>query len=104
MTKQLIIYLSGPMSGYPDYNYPEFNRVAKLLRGKGYKVINPAEVETKEKTWEAYMRADIKLLMDADRVVLLGGWERSRGSCLEVSLARQLGMQIVALKTMLGGI
>lgn len=40
------IYLAGPMSGLPDLNYPEFNRVTALLEGVGLKVRNPAQIDT----------------------------------------------------------
>ena len=42
------IYLSGPMTGFKDYNYQMFNDAAKKLRAEGFEVVNPAEFpETK---------------------------------------------------------
>jgi hypothetical protein len=38
------IYLSGPMTGLPDYNHPAFRAEAKRLRALGYTVVNPAEI------------------------------------------------------------
>ncbi len=37
------IYISGPMSGLPECNYPAFNAAAAHLRALGYSVENPAE-------------------------------------------------------------
>lgn len=43
------------------------------------------------------MRADIKALCDCDHVVVLPGWEKSRGATLEVFIATQLGMRVTTL-------
>lgn len=37
------IYLSGPMTGLPAFNYPAFNAAAARLRSAGYLVYNPAD-------------------------------------------------------------
>lgn len=37
------IYIAGPMTGLPDFNFPAFNDMAAILRGLGYHVENPAE-------------------------------------------------------------
>lgn len=100
------IYLSGPMSNLPDLNHPLFHAVAADLRGKGYRVNNPAETALpqlpvsmnpvdKLSIWIAYMREDIKLLMDSDKVAVLPNWQQSKGAKLEVYLAHELGMEII---------
>src|SRR5436190_2036011 len=42
------IYIAGPMSGLPEHNFPEFQRVADTLRGLGREVISPHELEGKD--------------------------------------------------------
>lgn len=37
----MTIYLSGPMTGYPQFNCHNFESVATFLKELGYKVINP---------------------------------------------------------------
>ena len=37
-----VVYLSGPMTGLPEFNYPAFNALASTLRGSGFVVNNPA--------------------------------------------------------------
>jgi hypothetical protein len=96
----MIIYLSGPMTGYPEFNFPLFNRVAETLRRQGYQVISPAEIQPPVQTWEACMREDIKALMNCEKVAVLPGWENSKGARIEVSLAFQLGMEIVDANTL----
>lgn len=100
---ELVIYLSGPMTGIADYNHPEFCRIARELRDKGYKVISPDETVVHLKNWENYMRADIKLLMDADKVAVLEGWQQSKGAQIEVFLASQLGMEVIDVNYLLKG-
>ncbi len=85
------VYISGPMSGLPDFNRAAFHQAAHKLRALGYEVINPAE-QPERTTWEEYMRHDIKLLMDCRSVVLLPGWAGSRGARIEVKLADNLGI------------
>ncbi|WP_319942079.1 DUF4406 domain-containing protein [Pseudomonas quasicaspiana] len=38
------IYISGPMTGLPDFNFPAFAAEANRLRGLGFDVVNPAEI------------------------------------------------------------
>ena len=91
------IYLSGPMTGLPHGNRPAFLEAAQSLRARGFRVINPAEYGSPEDDWYAAMRRDIRMLMDADAVVTLPGWERSRGARLEVYVACQLNMPVYTL-------
>lgn len=91
------VYIAGPMTGIPGFNYPEFNSVAAQLRALGLKVENPAEnLPIKAKMeWSDWMRLGIIQLMRCDRVVLLRGWENSPGAKLEFQLATKLGIECV---------
>ena len=92
-----VIYLSGPMTGLPDYNYPAFNAMAAQLRRHGFTVVNPAELNADRPdgaVWSDYLRRDIAALMGCTHIVLLPGWKNSRGARIEVSLAGDLGMSI----------
>jgi hypothetical protein len=91
----MIIYISGPMTGLPEFNFPAFHAAAAQLRSLGYEVINPAEFgEGEGKTWADCMRKDIKALMDCTHVAVLPGWENSKGARIEVYLAGQLEMPV----------
>ena len=89
------IYLSGPMTGFPDLNFPAFNRMAANLRSAGHLVINPAEIDHVSDEWADCLRLDIIHLMECGSVALLPGWESSKGALLEVHIARALGMPVV---------
>lgn len=89
------IYLSGPMTGLPDFNYPAFNAEAARLRALGYEVVNPAE-NPPQASWADYMRQDIPQLLTCDTLALLPAWHNSRGAKLEHHIAAQLGIHKVS--------
>lgn len=92
------IYLSGPMTGLPNLNFPAFHAAAAKLRARGLEVVNPAEINPDTgMSWEECMRADIKALCDCQALAMLPGWERSNGAHLEVHIAHRLGLQILAV-------
>ena len=102
------LYIAGPMSGYPDYNYPAFNDAADRLRDAGFSVLNPAETDTDEyphdgePTWEWYMRQTLAMVLEADGLAVLPGWECSRGARLEVDVAHALRLPVKPLCLWLG--
>ena len=87
-TEIVRLYLSGPMSGLPDSNYPAFCDMADKLRGAGYLVINPAENQPPPcGTWAGYLKIGLAQLMWCDGVALLDGWQCSKGAKLEAAVA-----------------
>lgn len=96
------IYISGPMTGKPDLNFPAFNEAAAKLRSMGFSVANPAEINPDASlSWLQCMRADIKALCDCDTLVLLPGWEDSNGAHIELQVAHRLGIKIKTLADVL---
>lgn len=93
------LYLSGPMTGVPDLNRPVFNKAAKALRQKGYKVINPPELDkhSPQRSWEGCLRRDIIELFKCHKIALLGGWKKSKGASLEVYIGKALKYEIKPL-------
>lgn len=108
------VYISGPMTGYPEMNFPAFEEATKRLREAGHTVLSPHEVmlpeyptgykpitkEEKTAMWVAFMRADIKELLDADIIATLTGWEESKGARIEVDLGKSLGMEIIEVDSL----
>lgn len=96
MSKPKIIYLSGPMRGVEDYNYPEFNRVANDLTVRGYAVLNPAANFNGAQDYDrsVYMRHDFFHVLQADYVFCLPGWKDSVGARAEVLVAQQCGIPV----------
>lgn len=103
------IYLSGPMTGIPDYNFPAFDTAADHLRAMGHEVFNPAENDrengfdfTGTQGHEAAehgfdlrkaLKQDLAWICDhAEAIALLDGWSASKGAMAEVTLAAALGL------------
>lgn len=85
------IYLCGPMTGLPEFNYPAFNAEAARLRALGYEVENPAENQHPQgQDWAGYMRKAIAQMMTCQAIALLPGWASSKGAKLEEHIADQL--------------
>ena len=93
------VYICGKMSGIKDFNHPAFNAKAAELRARGEDVINPAEFDAEigpDQSWDTYLRRDLVLLAErCNAIVLLPGWEDSKGAQLEHYVGMQLGMTIV---------
>lgn len=107
-----ILYLAGPMSGIPQFNFPFFMKVALELRSMGYCITSPAELDdgtdyeaamnspdgapgSTEKTWGDYLARDVKLLSDeCSGIILLPGWQDSRGARLECFVAITCGKKL----------
>lgn len=90
----ITLYLAGPMTGHEDYNRPAFHTAAANLRAEGYTVLSPAEqpAPCRQPEWQDWMRAALALLIQADAIATLDGWQDSRGATIEVGLAESLGI------------
>lgn len=90
------VYIAGPMTGIPEYNYPAFNAAAEILRKCGYLPVNPADHGIVDgAVWEDYFAYDLGQLGTCGRLYLLPGWTRSKGAIIEFQLATALKMEIM---------
>ena len=105
MSSEMTLYLSGPMTGIHEHNFPLFNEVARILRAANHVVYNPAEHFSGrvDLPREQYMAEDFRKLLEvasADTpvkgIVLLPGWTGSKGARAEVVVAHELGLQFFA--------
>jgi hypothetical protein len=91
----VILYIAGPMTGLPEYNFPAFHAAADQLTAAGYEVLNPARRAVDPgRTWADYLRDGIRDVTDADGLALLDGWMASRGARLELTVATGLDMPV----------
>ena len=100
MSKRRLIYISGPMTGIEPREYRRrFREAETILRRHGYGCINPCRVWPcrfpwlyrlmnallgKRLTYAVILAYDLILLMTrADGIVMLPGWQASRGAQIE---------------------
>lgn len=95
------LYIAGPMTGYPNYNYEAFDKAEKWLREHGYEVLNPTTNKPEEPSWDNYMRASIVQVTQADGVAVLRNWQMSAGAALEVHIAHSLRIPVLSVETWL---
>ena len=91
------MYISGKISGLEEKEaFDLFEAAEKDLKEMGWNVINPMKLPHKhDKTWESYMREDLKALMDCDAIRMLPNWRDSKGAIIEFKLAIDLGITII---------
>ena len=100
MDKDILYYLCGPMSGIEFCNIPLFESAAAKLRAAGFKIVSPAELDSaavraegrashegviKSQSWGSLLGRDVEIVADkVGGLILLPGFDRSRGARLEV--------------------
>lgn len=86
------LYIAGPVTGIPNDNKDAFTSALRRLIVAGYCPSVPHLVVPSGASWEEAMKLSVALMMQADGVALLNGWQTSRGARIEYDLARDLGM------------
>ena len=101
------LYVAGPMTGHEYYNVHAFQKAQREWRIRGHEVETP--FESNSRVWRKHhgrdfdpftdtceygdpvlaemFAEDIKTLLASDGVVLLKGWERSKGARAELAVA-----------------
>lgn len=97
------LYIAGPITGHEEY-HQRFQEARDALEDMGFRVINPAaldQVLPAGSTWHEYMSICLRLIRKADAVILLPGWENSRGACVEYGYAYATDKVVMELKEVL---
>ena len=98
-----VIYISGPMTGYPNFNREAFVKAEMCLIGKGKEVVSPSLVEQDDEgqTWKPlqgkysyYLKIALQKMLRCNAIVMLDGWQDSKGARVERYLAEALGYKI----------
>lgn len=85
------IYISGPMTNVPNLNLLTFENMASHLRTLGFLPIIPhVNGLPITSSYNAHLVRDIETLLSCDGVVLLQGWNKSRGALIEAFVADQM--------------
>lgn len=106
------VYLSGPMTGLPDFNFPAFEEATAALRAIGVVVLSPHEhdleggfdpsSEGEDFDLRAALEWDVAAVIRSDAVVVLPGWQSSPGCTVEVAIAAAMDIPVVELDIVLG--
>ena len=104
------VYVSLPITGYPDGNEAMAREAAEAVRQAGHEPIVPHDIPPREHAGECperrtypgvtfgghaglcHLRADLIAMLDCDAIVLCPGWARSRGARVEADVARRVGI------------
>ena len=97
--KRWSVYVSGPMTGLPNYNEEAFAFVEDQLRREGFEVLNPHVInkDRDHSKVKECMKRDIHQLTLCDHMTLLPGWEHSKGASFEYQVATVCGIPRLAL-------
>lgn len=107
------IYIAGPMRGIPQFNFPAFDRAAKLL-SVDWDVISPAQLDRDagfepdhmplDWDWNILpghfglldaIDRDLSAVKGSDAIYMLDGWQSSKGARAEKALAEWLGLEVI---------
>lgn len=107
--KQKQIYIAGPMTGIPQFNFPAFFEAQRMLEALGWKVNNPAAKDeevsldpdavktgddqkaiAKGFDFRAAYEWDVLKIIHGDGIYMLKGWEKSPGAQGEWAVARAM--------------
>lgn len=98
------VFIAGPMRGYEKYNFPKFDKIEAVLKDHDIECVNPGRISRKFKEKDvnsdiAVYNEMVRLQQEAehtcDTILLLDGWQWSKGAALEVKTAAELGMQFL---------
>ena len=89
------VYISGPMTGKPDYNRAAFFRAAEeLMKQWNYVPVHTAWM-VDQLSREDYMRMALQMMLTCDAIYLLKGWDSSPGALMEHSVAQACGLALI---------
>lgn len=104
----LRVYLAGPMTGRPCWNFRAFAAAAVRLRLLGAAVTSPPEIavacgfdpaagDVAPDVLARIIEAETEALLDSDAVLLLPDWHTSEGTRAELSIAEAAGIPAALL-------
>lgn len=90
------VYISGKITGIEDTAHQLFEAAEIELQKQGFKTVNPLKLNhVHDKSWESYMKEDVKALCDCDAIYLLDNWKDSKGAKIERKIAEYLGLIVL---------
>jgi hypothetical protein len=93
----MVVYISGAITGKIDY-LKTFNEAEKELKEMGHIPINPCCVPL-GLNWQTYMIIDLAMVEASDAILMLNGWQDSKGAKQELERAIQENKKIYRYDT-----
>lgn len=92
-------YISGPVTGTTDY-IERFKKAEAIVRENKYEPINPVAVNAllpSDTSWIEYMKMSLEMLTrkNCAAILMLVGWETSRGARIEREIAMGMGYTVL---------
>lgn len=107
----MIVYLAGPMTGHADFNSLAFLDAEAYATDRGWKTVSPRTTDPSHAgdcppgerhttaagshPYTCWVRASLRMMLDCDAILLLPGWETSRGARIERDVAEACGMAVL---------
>jgi hypothetical protein len=108
--KQQRIYIACSMKGHDDFNFPLFFQAEEFLSSQGYDPVNPAQLDIdagfplerlkqlNEAEFKEFLngatKRDLDALQGCDGIVMLPGWESSKGARAEKAVAEWMHRRV----------
>ena len=113
------VYIAGPMRGIPQYNAPAFREAKIELTKLNLEPVSPLDLDEEQgfdfdldrgadydwSQWPAQsldlhdtIRRDVDAVLSCDAIVMLPGWETSKGARAEMGIAVWAGKFIYTLR------
>ncbi len=93
-------YIAGKIGGLSieDVKF-NFDEAKHIVGQMGFEPVSPIDLPHEHgKTWEEYMREDLRAMLTCNFVYVLNNWRTSPGATIEVKTAMSLGINIVFQK------
>ena len=104
------IYIAGPMKGYKDHNYENFERISLMffedpVLFDRWETVNPVEIgesfgtvvdlDGNPELLKRLMEFELAAVKSCDAIFLLHGWEKSQGARAELRVALENDSEVI---------
>lgn len=92
LNKPIKVFISGKITEDPDYK-EKFAKKEQVIRELGYVPLNPAVLPQGMKI-SSYMEISFIMIEEADIILMLSDWKKSKGAKVEYEYAKYLNKHI----------